>query len=271
MTPETADKATAALERLDDALTRLIDDNDAFREYLRLSGKMHGYSWGNRLLIHVQRPDAGMVAGYKTWTRLGRPVKRGAKGIQILAPLVRTRKDDETGDVHRWISGFRVSYVFSIHDTDGPDATIPRPIASTDDGAEARALLARLLEQARRECPVTFEDTGRAGGYYVPAEGRIALREGEAAAQSAKTLIHELAHHYAYKADASYADGEIVAESAAFVVASHYDLDTTDYSAPYVAGWASGDMKRFRDLLDRIMKTATMIIDAGQQEDSVAA
>jgi N-terminal domain of anti-restriction factor ArdC len=44
----------------------------------------------------LQKPDATHVAGYRTWTSLGRFVRRGEKGILILAPMVgNKRKKDE--------------------------------------------------------------------------------------------------------------------------------------------------------------------------------
>jgi hypothetical protein len=37
-------------------------------------------------IIAMQRPDATLVAGFRTWPRIGRHVRKGAKGIAILAP-----------------------------------------------------------------------------------------------------------------------------------------------------------------------------------------
>src|SRR5690348_14282480 len=81
-------KAADALARLDAAVANICENDPAFREYLRLSGRMHRYSWGNRMLIMLQRPDTAMVAGFQRWKELGRPVRKGSKGIQILAPMV---------------------------------------------------------------------------------------------------------------------------------------------------------------------------------------
>ena len=276
-------KAKAALERLDSAIERIIESDEAFAEYLRLSGKMHGYSFGNRLLIWAQRPDAGMVAGFHRWLELGRPVRKGAKGIQILAPMAIKREAgaDHAGEMvqvgngfakvgedgkYTAVVGFRVSYVFSIHDTDGPEVSIPQPVTVEDDSERARVLVDLLSAQTRRVCELSFEPLEGPKGYYVPSERKIVIREGMPAGQTAKTLIHELAHHYAAHKDNgdNRGDGEVIAESAAFVVASHYGLDTSGYSAPYVAGWAKGDVKRFRGLLDRIMKVAGELINDGE-------
>jgi len=67
----------------------------------------------------LQKPDATHVAGYRTWTSLGRFVRRGEKGIFILAPMVgNKRKKDETEqateakETQRTLYGFRGVYVF---------------------------------------------------------------------------------------------------------------------------------------------------------------
>ncbi len=63
--------------------------------YLGAMARFHNYSFGNILAIARQRPTATRVAGIRTWNELGRFVKKGEKGIQILAPIVghRRRKD----------------------------------------------------------------------------------------------------------------------------------------------------------------------------------
>ena len=79
-------------------------------------------SFGNIILIARQKPDATNVAGLRTWNSLGRFVKRGEKGIFILAPMVgrRSTKDtatdepseDATTEGQRALYGFRAVYVF---------------------------------------------------------------------------------------------------------------------------------------------------------------
>jgi hypothetical protein len=54
--------------------------------------RFHDYSIGNQILIMLQKPDATKVAGFNTWKELGRWVKKGEKGISILAPVFPTRE-----------------------------------------------------------------------------------------------------------------------------------------------------------------------------------
>jgi hypothetical protein len=108
---------TDALQQL---TTRALDDlataldaghSDALTRLLRTCSRFHRYSLNNIWLIASQRPTATQVAGFGTWKALHRYVRRGERGIAILAPIVRKR-EDETGEQWRAIVGFRTAYVF---------------------------------------------------------------------------------------------------------------------------------------------------------------
>jgi hypothetical protein len=68
----------------------------------------------------LQKPDATNVAGLRTWNSLGRFVRRGEKGIFILAPMVGNKRNkDENAEqstdakeTQRTLYGFRGVYVF---------------------------------------------------------------------------------------------------------------------------------------------------------------
>jgi hypothetical protein len=72
------------------------------------------------MLIARQKPDATNVAGFRTWTSLGRFVRRGETGIFILAPMVGNKRSKEesaeqntdTKETQRTLYGFRGVYVF---------------------------------------------------------------------------------------------------------------------------------------------------------------
>ena len=66
--------------------------SDALTAYLDAMARFHNYSFGNILAIARQKPTATNVAGMFTWNQLGRRVKKGEKGIQILAPMIGTRR-----------------------------------------------------------------------------------------------------------------------------------------------------------------------------------
>ena len=62
--------------------------SETLTAYLNAMAHFREYSFGNVLLIARQKPDATHVAGIRTWNSLGRFVKKGEKGIAILAPVV---------------------------------------------------------------------------------------------------------------------------------------------------------------------------------------
>ena len=78
--------------KIDEVLKRLkegvndIQESGNFKQFLLTMSKFHDYSIGNLILIMMQKPEATRVAGFKTWRDLGRWVKKGEKGIAILAP-----------------------------------------------------------------------------------------------------------------------------------------------------------------------------------------
>ena len=112
--------AGKAIEELSHALE--AGHSEKLREYLGAMARFHRYSLHNIMLIASQRPDATHVAGFHTWKRLGRFVKKGAKGILVLAPVVlrkeaETKQEDEKHE--RAAIRFRAAYVFDMADTDG--------------------------------------------------------------------------------------------------------------------------------------------------------
>jgi hypothetical protein len=82
--------ATNALATLAAALE--AGNSAALTTYLTITARFHNYSWTNCLLIAMQRPDATHVAGFRAWLGFGRHVRKGEKGIAILAPIITKRK-----------------------------------------------------------------------------------------------------------------------------------------------------------------------------------
>ena len=86
------------------------------------------------------------VAGFQTWRTMGRFVRKGEKGIAIMAPIIGRREAESEGDNARTVRGFRAAYVFDVEQTDGEP--LPTPIeASGDPGARTALLKTVILEQ----------------------------------------------------------------------------------------------------------------------------
>ena len=52
-------------------------------DYLKAMARFQNYSLGNVLLIGFQKPNATRVAGFRTWQKLGRHVKKGEHGCLL--------------------------------------------------------------------------------------------------------------------------------------------------------------------------------------------
>src|ERR1700693_4444381 len=109
-----------AIEQLMEALN--AGHSEALTRYLEAMAKFRAYSFSNVLLILKQCTNASRVAGYRTWQSFGRQVRKGEKGLLILAPIVRKRTENadesSTDEVHR-ITGFHSVYVWDESQTAG--------------------------------------------------------------------------------------------------------------------------------------------------------
>jgi len=259
------ERMVAALVLLDAGIGAIVD-GASFRAYLATLARFPTYSARNVALIHAQRPDATRVAGYRAWQALGRQVRKGERGIRILAPYRRALAEgDEQGDADdrgALVTGFGVATVFDLAQTEGAplaDAPAPHLLAGASDaGTWLWDRLAAFL--VAEGITLIREETGRANGYYAPARRRVAVHARLSGDQATKTLAHECAHHVAgARASVNSADAETIAEGAAFVVLHHVGIDAGSYTFPYVARWAEDCAVLTRNL-EAIRATAYTLI-----------
>lgn len=247
--------------------------SEKWMNYLAFMGKFHQYSINNSLLIWLQNPKASYVAGYQTWAKkLNRQVRKGEKGITILAPCphkITKEVVDQDGNLTEKeinFTTFRTATVFDISQTDG-DAIpeICEELAGEIDGYE------KLYNQlcAVSPVPVEFEDIQNgASGYFNTVSKVIRIKEGMSQMQTVKTLIHEIAHSILHdretgeEKEAGRSEKEVQAESVAFVVCSMLGIQTDDYSFEYIASWSKGkEAKELTASMEVIRKTANQIYD----------
>ena len=276
-------KIDVVLKNLKDGV-ETIQQSEKFRLFLTTMSKFHNYSIGNQILIMLQEPNATHVAGFVTWKELDRWVKRGGKGISILAPVFPPRatcpkcgaripkgtrycpKCGEPVEIEIEISPrfFKVVTVFDISQTEGkPLPEFEVPVLT---GAVNEELFSKLMVLMKAKgVPISFESQPSLDpaikGQYSPATG-IWIRPEEPRAQQLKSLAHEIAHYYSEGVfRIPRYDAETIAESAAFVVGAHYGFDSGVRSFPYVALWAR-DKKVLEKNLDAIRKVVTTILEA---------
>ena len=239
-------------------------------EYLKTMGRFHNYSLGNAILICFQKPDATHVAGFRTWKRLGRYVKKGENGIAIMAPIICRKKKSEDGDnkesEDEEVRTFKTVYVFDISQTDGK----PLPEFARVNG-DPGVYTERLREYITRNGIVLeYSDTiGSADG--VSAGGLIKLKKGLTAAEELSVLAHELAHEKLHKNRENMPKDKKVreteAEAVAFVVCHGIGLEANSASSDYIQLY-NGDKKTLMESLERIQKTASEILEAMMDKES---
>jgi hypothetical protein len=243
--------------------------SDALTVYLTAMSRFHNYSFGNILEIARQKPDATHIAGMYTWNQLGRRIKKGEKGIRILAPVVGIKRKPEeeaekdiTKQNHPVLVGFRNAYIFDISQTEGTELPVMRQI-SGDVGENHDRLIAFIEEQN-----IQLEFNKRiAPALGVSYGGKIVLLPGQSKAEEFSTLVHELAHEMLHKADRRTATTKIVreteAEAIAFVVGKAVGLETGTASADYIQLY-HGNASLLAESLEVIQQASAVILAALQ-------
>ncbi len=251
----------------EDALTRLMDalergHSEALKLYLAVMSRFHRYSWGNALLIYSQCPDATHVAGFQAWLKLRRHVRKGEKGIVILAPMVGKKKamDDLVEDEQTRIYGFRAAHIFDISQTDGEP--LPEFAQVKGDPQDYTARLKQFVDGQK----ITVEyDSKIAPANGLSSGGKITLLPGMPPAVHFAVLVHEAAHELLHRGerrkDTTHSIRETEAEAVAFVVCSAIGLDTNTSSSDYIQLHA-GDTATLAESLAFIQQVSSRILAA---------
>ena len=267
-------------------------DMEKYRNYLRTMSRFHNYSLNNQALIHLQRPDATLVAGYNRWRdKFSRHVLRGEKGITIIAPTPYKKKIEQekldpdtklpildadgkvmTEEKEIEIPMFRPVKVFDYAQTDGKPLPerVASPVANLTGSVENYEA---FMEALRRSSPVPVEFkplSADMDGYFSPKSQSITLREGMSEVQTVSAAAHEIAHaklhnyglqQAAERKHKSRNTEEVEAESISFMVCAYFGIETGANSFGYVATWSkNAELPEFRASLDTISKTANGII-----------
>lgn len=262
-----SDRLSAAHDDLVAAVEALTSGDD-WRQMLDTASRFHRYSANNVFLIMWQRPEATQVAGYRTWQQLGRQVRKGERGLRILAPCrykVTDLDDDGTETARMVLRGFTTVTVFDVAQTDGPPLPDVRPALL--EGAAVGGLWEALAAQVEAAgYLVERGDCGGANGRTDHLTRTVRVRGDVDGAQAAKTLCHELAHVLLHPDTTAYlrcrGRAEVEAESVAYLVCQAAGLATDAYSWPYLAHWSGGDPSVVRETADRVLGATRTILEA---------
>jgi hypothetical protein len=274
-------KPTGAQQLIRENVQFLIEQleagkSEALTAYLDAMVHFHNYSFGNVLAIARQKPQATNVAGMWSWNQLGRRVKRGEKGIAILAPLIgkpaiRRGTDDneqESSTPKPVLLGFRKVYVWDESQTEG--APLPEMEKVT---GEVGAYLDRIREYVIAQ-NITLEYNESIAPALGAAFGTtIRLLPGQTKPEEFTTLVHELAHlmlkHSERRTEITKTVRETEAEAIAFVVGKSIGLKTSTASADYISLY-HGSAALLAESLELVQQNAAIILAAIRTEESAS-
>ena len=246
--------------------------SETLAAYLTAMARFHKYSFGNIVAIARQKPDATRVAGFGTWKEMGRFVKRGEKGIQILAPMIGFRRRGDVAEQEpetkpqRVLIGFRAVYVFDVAQTEGEDLPEFEHNISGEVGEQRDRLIDFLAQQ---NIALEFNDR-IAPALGVSYGGKIALLPGQSKPEEFVTLVHETAHELLYKAErrtfTTATVRETEAEAVAFIVGQAIGLEMGTASSDYIQMY-NGNATLLAESLEVIQRTSALILAAIRAEE----
>jgi hypothetical protein len=263
-------------DELVNAVDGLVSGED-WRRAMEFAARFRSRSFNNTLLIWVQHtaayaagrvpaPMPSYVAGFNQWQQLGRSVEKGQSGYMIQAPVTARfatltptvaeswrrlgrMETPRPGEVVRpRMVGVKPAYVWDVSQTAGdpvPDRPGPQLLQGNAPKGLWDGLAAQIHERGFRIQRVA--DAGMihgANGLTDYTTRTVAVRTDMDDAAQVKTLAHELAHVILHGPDnpdatAHRGIGEVEAESVALMIGAAHSLDTSGYTIPYVASWAT--------------------------------
>ncbi|MDC2867794.1 LPD25 domain-containing protein [Bacillus sp. BP-3] len=264
------------------------------KEYLSFMAKFYRYSPSNVALVQSQFQGATAVGSFSFWKEKGFSVRKGEKGIQILVPnrtvpkfkmedgnwktIAKATEDEKKkidegkAEVTPGRLYFNIGHVFDISQTNATTQDLPKifPNRWLEGEVPEYASLYKGMEAIAEKNGIKIvepkEELGVAKGVSYTFTKEVALNPRNSELQNVKTLLHELAHaklhttetHMSY----GHAEKEFQAEMTAYVVSSHFGLDTSGYSLGYLASWTKGkELKEKTKLLKEVHETSVEFIE----------
>ena len=260
-------KTKELFDKIVEGVNNIISSGE-FERFLKFSKNFHHYSFNNIVLIYSQMKEATQVAAFKKWQSMGRKLKKGVHGIQIIYPIKRkytkiiegqdSLLDDNNKEQEVEYMTYRYTYVYDISQTVGKPLPLENNALNSDNKKEFYKFLKTFSPYKIEE-----EDIfGTAKGYWIEKEQKIIIKKSLSIDDKVSVLLHELTHafydDFDYKEDRNLS--ETFVESVAFIVADYFDLDTSLCSFEYIASWVGEDTKIILELGNKIQKCANSFI-----------
>jgi len=233
------ERAVLLKASLDELADNIVTDTERLAEFTReWSGGFHRYSMNNMLLVKSVKPEASLLAGHQAWeTKHNRKVRRGEKGIWIIAPVPVKIEDEDSGEEKVFLKWTSVP-VWDISQTDGDPVDVGCPNMINGDMS---------FDDIKTKVPfdIIVKDLGLSNGrtdgktcWITPKLNKTAM---------AGTLIHEVAHcklgHITedfmdFESETRVDAKEIEAEAVKFVVLSYFGVHD-ERAKFYIGNWSA--------------------------------
>jgi len=287
-TPEA--KVKAFMEELETAVGDLETDED-WQHYLATMSKFHHYSFNNQMLIALQHPGAERVAGFKKWQELGRQVRKGEKGISILAPRkARVELKDAAGNPIRdengkprrelRVIGVTTATVFDVSQTDGPDLPTGRQELSEEPPEGLKEDLEGAIADLGFSVDYEVIRDSSLGFTTTDGSNRVVIKQGLTPGSTARVLAHELGHIAAGHVDrgADYHVGpggergqmEVEADSISYAMlrANGMSPDVGRANATYISGWSKRDPQSVKAAATTVSKAVKSLFETSRWQNA---
>jgi antirestriction protein ArdC len=185
----------------------------------------------NQFVAYIN--GTGDARGYNQWKEAGRAVKKGAKAIYILVPMIyKVKEKEKEGQEEEILKGFKAMPVFRAEDTEGEELDYIAKLREFDPESLPLIGVARALGVS-----VCAGLTGDAEGWFRPADNSITM-----GCNSGAAFLHELSHAVDHALPGESQDrsfSEVVAELSSAFLCSLYGIDySRDNAAAYIRSWA---------------------------------
>jgi len=271
---EREERRRADRERVKEAARELLC-SEGWQRWVRARQTFHTYSASNCMLIALQCHQRGIVpehvAGFHTWIKLGRAVRKHEQAIRILAPMTVKQRGQDGDDAEKRRVFFKTTFVFDVSQTDpipGVDLAPLQPPRQPLTGDSHAHLLVPLVRFAEAlGFSVVFQSIpGATGGWCDLQAKRIVVESTAPANGQVRTLVHEVVHALGVDyAKYSRAQAEVIVDTTTLIVLSGVGLDTSGETIPYVAGWGESGaldaVTEFAQLIDALVRRVANAID----------
>jgi hypothetical protein len=208
-------------------LNNLIQDPVELKAFVKgWTQGFHRYSLRNYILARQQYPEVSLMAGYGSWKKRGRIVKRGEQAIWIITPGFYKEKGSEEDKIF-----FKAGAVYDVNQTEG------EPVEIGHDRKVQGEISFQEVADKITQIPIILQAEGLSNGFTNGIEINIAPKNNDASMVA--TLIHEVAHielKHLGNDDIPYNVGEMEAELTSFMVCAALGVDN-GRSRGYISNW----------------------------------